>query len=171
MARASPNAFTTSMTSKASPTPGPVSRTIVRLKQQHLFESGPEGRTHLVDADATTAPGPIETLLGAVLCCSGVDVVDILAKRRTPVTSFVASAVAHRRAEHPRRVQRLELEFRIDGEGIDAEQAERAIELAFEKYCSVAASLGSDIHAESRLILNGRASEPRPRKMFKAVEA
>jgi putative redox protein len=144
----------------------PIMKWSARLKEGHLFESGPEGRTHLVDADSKIAPGPAETLLGALLTCSGVDVIDILAKRRTPVRRFEASVTAHRRAEHPRRLMRIELEFHIDGEGIDAEQAERAIELAFEKYCTVAASLGSDIVAQSRLILNGQASEPRPRKMW-----
>jgi putative redox protein len=146
--------------------PGPITPWSIRLNYGHVFEAGPEGRAHLIDADSKIAPGPVETLLGALLSCSGVDVVDILAKRRTPVKAFEASVVAHRRAEHPRRVMRLELQFKIEGEGIDAEQAERAIELAFEKYCTVAGSLGADIQAESTLILNGQSYPPRPRKMF-----
>lgn len=145
---------------------GPVTQWSIRLLHEHVFESGPEGRAHLVDADSKIAPGPVETLLGSILTCSGVDVVDILAKRRTPVEAFAASVTAHRRAEHPRRIMRLELEYRIDGPGIEADQAERAIELAFEKYCTVAASLGADIQTESRLILNGQPSPPRPRRMF-----
>jgi putative redox protein len=149
------------------PTPaGPITKWSARLREGHVFESGPEDRFHIVDADSKIAPGPVETLLGAILTCSGVDVVDILAKRRTPVSKFSASVTAHRRAEHPRRVMRLELEFHIDGDGIDPEQAERAIELAFEKYCTVASSLGSDIVTQSVLVLNGQAAEPRPRKMF-----
>jgi putative redox protein len=145
---------------------GPATPWSIRLLEGHVFESGPADRSHLIDADSKSAPGPVETLLGAILSCSGVDVVDILTKRRTPVERFVASAIAHRRADHPRRVMRLELEYRIDGEGIEAEHAERAIELAFEKYCTVAASLGADIQTQSTLILNGVASPPRPRKMF-----
>lgn len=138
----------------------------VRLVEGHVFEAGPDGRTHLIDADSKIAAGPVETFLGALLTCAGTDVIDILAKRRTPVRRFAASVIAHRRAEHPRRVLRLELEFQIDGDGIEAEQAERAIELSFEKYCTVAGSLAPDIVAESRLILNGTASEPRPRKIW-----
>ena len=127
--------------SDQSKQPSPITPWSVRLKDKHIFESGLAGRAHLIDADSKVAPGPVETLLGAILTCSGVDVVDILAKRRTPVTRFEASVNAHRRAEHPRRVMRLEIEFQIDGEGIDSENAERAIELAFEKYCTGAASL------------------------------
>jgi putative redox protein len=144
----------------------PITKWSARLKEGHVFESGPVGRTHLIDADSKIAPGPVETLLGAILTCSGTDVIDILAKGRTPVRRFEASITAHRRAEHPRRVMRMELEYQIDGVGIDAAHAERAIALGFEKYCTVVASLGSDIVAQSRLVLNGQPSEPQPRKMW-----
>src|SRR5687768_13841313 len=101
MVRVSLSPMVMTKSQQTTPTAGPVTRTTVRLREGHVFESGPEGRGHIVDADAKIAPGPVETLLGALLACSGVDVVDILAKRRTPVSVFSASAVAHRRAEHP----------------------------------------------------------------------
>ena len=145
---------------------GPITKWSARLIEGHIFEAGPAGRTHTIDADSKTAPGPVEVLLEAIMTCSGVDVVDILAKRRTPVSRFSMEIAAHRRAEHPRRIMRLEVDYIIDGEGIDPEQAERAIELAFEKYCTVIGSLGSDIVSHSRLVLNGQAMERRSRKMF-----
>jgi putative redox protein len=145
---------------------GPITRWSARLREGHIFDAGPEGRSHVIDADSKVAPGPVETLLGAIITCSGVDVVDILAKRRTPVERFEIQIAVHRRAEHPRRIMRMEIDFHVDGAGIEAEQAERAIELAFEKYCTVAGSLGSDIVTRSRLILNGQAREAVPRKMF-----
>jgi putative redox protein len=104
--------------------------------------------------------------LEAIMTCSGVDVVDILAKRRTPVEKFSIEITAHRRAEHPRRVMALDVDYIVDGPGIEAEQAERAIELAFERYCTVIGSLGSDIVSHTRLVLNGQAMERRARKMF-----
>jgi putative redox protein len=133
---------------------------------EHRFEAGPEGRTVLVDADAKTAPGPVETLLNALATCSGVDVLDILAKRRTPAERFVVNVTATRRTEAPRRVQRLDLEFHVDGPGIAVEHAERAIALSFEKYCSVAASLAPDIVAETTLILNGERQSAQKRSMW-----
>jgi putative redox protein len=132
----------------------------------HRFEAGPEGRTALVDADAKTAPGPVETLLNALATCAGVDVLDILAKRRTPAERFAVNVTATRRTEAPRRVQRLDLEFHIDGPGIAVEHAERAIALSFEKYCSVAASLAPDIVAETTLILNGERQSAQKRSMW-----
>jgi putative redox protein len=131
-----------------------------------VFEAGPAGRLHVIDADSKIAPGPVEILLEAIATCSGTDVVDILAKRRTPVRRFEVSVVAHRRAEHPRRIMHLEVDYLVDGEGIDAEHAERAIELSMEKYCTVMSSLAADIVTTSRLVLNGQAHPARPRKMW-----
>ena len=125
----------------------------------HRFEAGPEGRRHTIDAGGSTgertAPGPVEALLNAVATCSAIDVIDILAKRRTPVEKMSVVVTAERRGEHPRRVQRLDIEYRIDGAGIDPEHAKRAMQLSFERYCSVAASLAADIVTEARLTLNG----------------
>ena len=143
-----------------------ITRSRAVWRGEHRFEAGPEGRTAPVDADSKTAPGPVETLLNAIATCSGVDVIDILAKRRTPAERFVVNVTATRRSEAPRRVQRLEIEFHIDGAGIEVQHAERAIELSFEKYCSVAASLAPDIVAETALILNGERQPAQHRKIW-----
>jgi putative redox protein len=123
------------------------------------FDAGPSGRTHLIDASAKDGPGPVETLLNALLTCSAVDIIDILAKRRTPVERFSAEIVGHRRPEFPRRLMRVEIDIHIDGPGIEREHAERAVQLSFERYCSVAGSLGSDIVSQARLVLNGQPGE------------
>ena len=117
-------------------------------------------------ADSKTAPGPVETLLNALATCSAVDVLDVLAKRRTPAERLVVNVTATRRTEAPRRVERVDLEFVIDGAGIQAEHAERAIQLSFEKYCTVAASLAPDIVAETTLVLNGERQAAQRRKIW-----
>ena len=134
---------------------------------EHRFEAGPEGRTAPVDADSKTAPGPVETLLNALATCSAVDVLDVLTKRRTPAERLVVNVTATRRSEAPRRVERLDVEFVIDGAGILAEHAERAIQLSFEKYCSVAASLAPDIVAETTLVLNGERHAAQSRRIWR----
>jgi uncharacterized OsmC-like protein len=133
---------------------------------EHRFEAGPDGRTAAVDADSRTAPGPVETLLNANATCSGVDELDSLAMRRTPAERFVVNVTATPRAEAPRRNQRLELEFQLDGSGIGVEHAERAIQLSFENYCSVAGSLAGDIIAETTLVLNGARQPAQRRKIW-----
>lgn len=137
---------------------GPViTRTEVTWRGERLFDAGPAGRTHRIDAGAKEAPGPVETLLNALATCSGIDVIDIIAKRKTPVERMTVHVTAERRPEAPRRVRRVEIEFRIDGAGIERDHAERAIQLSFERYCSVASSLAPDIVAEASLTLNGES--------------
>jgi putative redox protein len=153
------------MTAPASTKPV-ITRSRAVWRGEHRFDAGPEGRTAAVDADSKTAPGPVETLLNAIATCSGVDVLDVLTKRRTPAERFVVNVMATRRSEQPRRVERLELEFHIDGQGIAVEHAERAIQLSFEKYCSVVSSLAPDIVAETTLVLNGERQPAQRRKIW-----
>jgi len=98
-----------------------------------------------IDADNATAPNPVELLLGTLAACAATDVVDILAKRRTPVEALVVDAAGDRVTTHPRRYTDIRLTFRMKGRGIERAQAERAIDLAVEKYCSVRSSLREDI--------------------------
>src|SRR5512146_301688 len=142
-------------TTNAAPAAPVLSRTHIAWRGDRSFAAGPEGRTHRIDAASKDAPGPVETLLGAIAACSAVDIIDIIAKRKTPVQKLEVNVLAERRGEFPRRLQRLDIEYRVDGVGIEREHAERAITLSFEKYCSVACSLAADIVVEARLTLNG----------------
>ena len=150
----------------STPTKPVITKTRAVWRGEHRFDAGPEGRTAPVDADSKTAPGPVETLLNALATCSAVDVLDVLTKRRTPAERLMVNVTAARRTEAPRRVKRLDVEFVIDGAGIQAEQAERAIQLSFEKYCTVAASLAPDIVAETTLVLNGERQVAQRRKIW-----
>ena len=128
---------------------------------EQRFESGrPDAPTTVFDGHARAGQSPVDALLSALAACSGIDVVDILAKRRTPVSRVEIDIVAMRREEPPRRLTRLDVEYHVDGEGIEVEHAERAVDLAFGKYCSVSASLAGDIEAYTVLVLNGERREP-----------
>jgi putative redox protein len=131
---------------KPAPSPKPPTRIQLSWEGEHRFSFGRAGgpRTQ-VDADTTTAPSPVDTLIGALTSCISVDVVDILAKRRTPVASLTVDAVAERANAIPARILRVELRFRISGRGVERVHAERAIDLAINKYCSVRDSLNPDI--------------------------
>ena len=126
----------------------------------HRFDAGrPDGPAARFDGSARTGQNPVDALVSALATCVGIDVVDILGKRRTLPERFVVDAHALRRAEHPRRVERVRLEFRVEGPGVAIDQTERAISLALEKYCSVAATLSSDVVVETRAVVNGEAGE------------
>jgi putative redox protein len=133
----------------------PPNHVVVRWKGDEEFESGrPGGPTLRVDGNARVAQSPVDVLLTALATCSSIDVVGILAKRRTPVRSLEIDVVAERANDRvPRKVIRFVLTFRIAGAGIEREHAERAIELALNKYCSVRDSLDPKTPVEWKLEL------------------
>ena len=77
--------------------------------------------------------------------------VSILAKQRTPVESYRIELEGERAEEHPRRYTRIRVRHIVSGEGIMQKSLERAVKLSHEKYCSVAASLNSEIESEAIL--------------------
>ncbi len=135
--------------------PKKVNNVVVRWDGDHRFDGSRLGseRSIRVDADALTGPGPVDTLLIALASCTGVDVVDILEKRRTPVTGMTVDVKGDRANATPARLTRIHLTFKIRGTGIERVHAERAIELAVSKYCSVRDSLDPTMPVEWSLEL------------------
>jgi putative redox protein len=121
----------------------------VKWVGEHNFDAGRPGRpTARFDGDGRTGPSPVDGLLASLGTCTATDVVDILAKRRTPVQSLEIDVVAERVDTVPRRLKHVMLNFRIGGAGIERVHAERAVELAVTKYCSVRDSLRPDVPVE-----------------------
>ena len=86
-------------------------------------------------------PTPVETVLIALCACSGIDVVEILDKMRANLADLHVQADAERAPEPPRVFTKIHLRYRLGGAGLTREQAERAVQLSLEKYCTVAAML------------------------------
>ncbi|HEX8692993.1 MAG TPA: OsmC family protein [Longimicrobium sp.] len=108
------------------------------------FRGGPAaGPTLLVDGERQAAPSPVDALVAALASCSAVDVVEYLEKRRTPPASLSVSVRFSRAPDPPRRLTDAHLTFRVATTS-PIEQVERAVQLSFEKYCSVAGSLAPD---------------------------
>jgi putative redox protein len=133
---------------------------------EHRFDTErPGGIPMRLDGSAQTGQTPPDALLSALAACSGIDVVDILGKRRTPVEKLSIEVEGERRSEVPRRFVRLSVIYHVDGAGIERLHAERAVQLAFDKYCSVAATFAPDITVETTVVLNGEKGEPVPQKI------
>ena len=116
---------------------------------KHRFEAGrPGGPTARIDGEGETGQSPPETLLSALATCVSYDVIDILEKQRTPLSSLEIDVVGERVDTIPRRYKHITLNFRIKGDGIEEEQALRAIELSATKYCSVGESLRPDLKVD-----------------------
>jgi putative redox protein len=128
--------------STAAPARRPPQVVIATWRVDQDFDAGKRGAPMLhIDSHGRNGPGPMETLLAALATCSATDVVEILAKRRTPVRSLEVETFGTRVETIPRHLEHVLLKFKIAGKGIERVHAERAIDLAVNKYCSVRSSL------------------------------
>ena len=126
------------------------------------FDTGrPGGPTLRLDGEGVTGQSPVDAVLSALGACTSIDVVEILAKRRTPVERYSLEVSGERAEGTPRRIVAIDIAYRIDGAGIEREHAERGIELAIGKYCSVRDSLAKDIPIRWTLTLNGSTGPAR----------
>ncbi len=138
------------------PAPRLPNRVIVAWRGEEEFEAGrPGGPMGQIDGHGKVAQGPVDWLLSALGACTAIDVVEILAKRRTPVETLEIEVIGHRVDGTPRRLRQVMLRYRIGGAGIERVHAERAVSLAVTKYCSVRDSLREDIVVEWEITLDG----------------
>src|ERR1041385_4171060 len=103
----------------------------------------PSGHAQTIETDSHrgSAASPMELLLLALGGCTGVDVIDILKKKRQHVTGYRIEVHGDRHEEYPRAYTKLYVKHIVTGRGISAQAVARAIELSDQKYCSVAATL------------------------------
>jgi putative redox protein len=104
---------------------------------------------------------PTELTAVSLAGCTSMDIVSILRKMRCTINRFEIRVEAHRRDEHPRVFDDIELVFELDGD-CKPEQFQRAVMLSAERYCSVSAMLEKTATIRRRLILNGTALDTAP---------
>lgn len=84
---------------------------------------------------------PSELLLIAVASCTAVDVVEILTKKRMPLTHLEISTSGEQDPNPPWTFRKIHMHFRIGGKNLTEKAIAQAIKLSEEKYCSVAATV------------------------------
>jgi putative redox protein len=103
----------------------------------------PGGPAMVMDGDREVAPSPVEGMLVSLGACAAIDIVEILEKRRTPARRLEVSVEFARADQQPRRLVAARVHFRV-ATGSEPHHVQRAADLSFEKYCSVATSLAPD---------------------------
>jgi putative redox protein len=84
---------------------------------------------------------PSELLLIAVASCSAVDVVEILTKKRMPLTSLEITTSSEQDPNPPWTFRKIHMHFKVSGKNLTEKAVARAIELSEGKYCSVVATV------------------------------
>lgn len=138
----------------AKPIAKPPSKVVMRWAGGHRFDIGREGGPAItLDSDAQAGPSPVDGLLASLVACVSTDIVDILAKRRTPVEDLSIQVEGARAAAVPARITHVMMRIHVKGAGIERIHAERAIDLAVTKYCSVRNTLDPELPVEWELEL------------------
>lgn len=120
---------------------------LIRKSGKFNFEASNEGG-FTVELDAKPAIGgegkgfrPMEMLLIGLGGCSGIDMVNMLTKQKEPLDDVKIRINATRRAEIPEIFEVIDIHFSLYGE-LNVQKVERALNMTFEKYCSVSDILG-----------------------------
>ncbi|HEY0175203.1 MAG TPA: OsmC family protein [Pedobacter sp.] len=116
---------------------------LVRKNDKFNFEAeNSVGQT--VELDANPAIGgegkgfrPMEMLLVGLGGCSGIDMVNVLTKQKEPLDDINIKISATRKDDEvPAIFDVINIHFDLYG-ALNMQKVERALELTFEKYCSV----------------------------------
>ncbi len=91
--------------------------------------------------DQQSGVRPSEMLLVALASCTAVDVVEIMEKKRKPLSALEIVISGERDPDPPWPYRRIDVNYRLSGEGLTEKAVSQAIQLSSEKYCSVAATV------------------------------
>ena len=93
---------------------------------------------------------PSQMLLIGLSACTAYDVLNIMEKKRKPLTMLEIMADGQQDPEPPWAYHRIVLTYRVKGDGITDKAISQAIELSQKKYCSVAATVSGVAEIETR---------------------
>jgi putative redox protein len=124
------------------------------------------GTVQMGTLDGKPGVGPMQLLLVALAGCTGIDIVSILQKKRLPISDMQVQVRGKRASEYPMIWTDIHVTYLIRGAGILPQDAEQAIRLSEEKYCSVGLMLGkaARITSEYQLLEQGENAELRSKE-------
>jgi putative redox protein len=140
-------------------------------KEVHASWDGADGYTAENKAGATVLMGkgkdgkpgigPMEMLLAGLAGCTGMDIVDILKKKRQIPTDFQIKVRGNQKTDsYPKVFTEFQVEYLLWGENLKPKDVEQAIQLSEEKYCSVGGTLSKSgaIHSSYKILKPGESA-------------
>ena len=128
-------------------------------KDRFLAEAA-SGHALVVDAGSEkSASSPVELVLIALCACTASDIVNILRKKREPLTSLDVRATAERSESFPKIFTSIRLVYHVYG-NVTHNAMEHAVRLSKEKYCSVSAMLEKS--AKIEVVIEYHDAQPQP---------
>ena len=104
---------------------------------------------------------PMELLLVGVAGCTGMDIADIMQKKRQSLQGLKVKVRGKRAETYPKVYNEIEVTYLVWGENINPKALEQAIQLSEEKYCSVSAMLQAvaQMRSSYRILKPGETEE------------
>ncbi len=91
--------------------------------------------------DPAKGVSPSQMLLIGLSACTAYDVVEIMAKKRKPLTMLEIIAEGEQDAKPPWAYKHIHLKYRVCGKELTQKALDQAVALSQKKYCSVAATI------------------------------
>jgi putative redox protein len=119
------------------------------------------GTVQMGEMEGKPGVGPMQLLLVALAGCTGIDIVSILQKKRLKLTDMQVCVRGKRANDYPMIWTDIHITYLIWGENLQPKDAEKAIRLSEEKYCSVGIMLGkvARITSDYHLLKPGENAE------------
>jgi putative redox protein len=108
-------------------------------------ESGNRVEIDMLDAADKQAMSPMQLLLSGLISCAAVDMVQMVKKRRKTLVDFSGVIDGTRRDEIPKKFVDIKMHYKFVSPDLTDSEAERIVDLAVSKYCSVASSIDPTI--------------------------
>ena len=118
---------------------------------------GTDSRNHSVvlsGDDPAKGVSPSQMLLIGLSACTAYDVLNIMVKKRKPLTMLEIIADGEQDAKPPWAYRRIHLKYRVSGKDLTEKAVSQAVKLSQEKFCSVAATVRgvADITTEVEIV-------------------
>ena len=117
-------------------------------QQGQQFKSYHGSNEIQIDGTREHGFGAKALVLSAIAACSGIDIVDILAKMKVNFSALEIDTETEQTEEHPRVFKDIFVVYKVKTAPENEEKVRKAIELSLNKYCGVSAMLrkNSPIH-------------------------
>ena len=127
--------------------------TVYHITGKRFVGITPDGQRLMIDGEsvAKTGMNPMEVVLNALGTCSAFDVVAMLKKRRLQINSYHIELSGERADGIPSYYTHIHAKHIFDVPNLDQKTAERFVDLSMNKYCSVVASLKSEVSFDVEL--------------------
>lgn len=127
--------------------------TLYHLVGRRFVGTSEDGQRVMIDGEtvARTGMGPMDLILNALGACAAYEVVGMLTKRKLAIASYRIELAGERADAVPAYYTHIHARHFLRVPGLDQKTADRFIDLALNKYCSVAASLKAQIDFEAFL--------------------